>query len=47
MRMNVDQAYRLAAERYQECGVDTESALARLKAIGVAALLAGRRCARS
>ena len=35
MRMNIDQAYRLAAERYQELGVDTESALARLGTIPV------------
>jgi L-rhamnose isomerase len=35
MRMNVDTAYRLAAERYQEYGVDTEAALARLKTIPV------------
>jgi L-rhamnose isomerase len=32
---NIDQAYRLAAERYQACGVDTEAALARLKTIPV------------
>lgn len=35
MRMNVDQSYRLAADRYQELGVDTESALARLGSIPV------------
>ncbi len=35
MSTNIDQAYRLAAERYQACGVDTEAALARLKTIPV------------
>ena len=35
MSKSVDQAYRLAAERYQEYGVDTEAALARLKTIPV------------
>ena len=35
MSKNVEQAYRLAAERYQEFGVDTEAALARLKTIPV------------
>jgi L-rhamnose isomerase len=35
MSMNVDKAYRLAAERYQEYGVDTEKALARLRTVPV------------
>ena len=35
MSKNVDQAYRLAAERYQEYGVDTEAALARLGSVPV------------
>ena len=35
MSMNVEKAYRLAAERYQEYGVDTEAALARLRTIPV------------
>ena len=35
MRMNVDRAYRLAVERYQEYGGDAEAALARLKTIPV------------
>ena len=35
MRMKVDQAYRLAVERYQDYGVDTEAALARLTTIPV------------
>ena len=35
MSTNVEKAYRLAAERYQEYGVDTEAALARLRTIPV------------
>jgi L-rhamnose isomerase len=35
MSMKIDMAYRLAAERYQEYGVDAEAALARLKTIPV------------
>jgi L-rhamnose isomerase len=35
MSMNVEQAYRLAAERYQEHGVDPEAALARLGTIPI------------
>jgi L-rhamnose isomerase len=35
MSVKVDKAYQLAAERYQEYGVDTESALARLRTIPV------------
>jgi len=35
MSINVEKAYRLAAERYQELGVDTEAAMARLDKIPV------------
>jgi L-rhamnose isomerase len=35
MSTKVEQAYRLAAERYQACGVDTEAALARLRTVPV------------
>ena len=35
MSTNVDKAYRLAAERYQEYGVDTEAALARLRTVPI------------
>ncbi len=35
MSMNVEKTYRLAAERYQEYGVDVEAALARLRTIPV------------
>jgi L-rhamnose isomerase len=35
MSTKVEQAYRLAADRYQACGVDTEAALARLRDVPV------------
>jgi L-rhamnose isomerase len=35
MRKGIDQAYGLAAERYQEFGVNTEAALARLRTVPV------------
>jgi len=35
MSKNVAHAYRLAAERYQACGVDTEAALARVRTVPV------------
>jgi L-rhamnose isomerase len=35
MSTNVEQAYRLAAERYHGCGVDAEAALARLRTVPV------------
>ena len=44
MTSNLDAAYRLAAARYSELGVDTEVALAQIAKIpDVAPLLAGRR----
>jgi L-rhamnose isomerase len=35
MSTNVEQAYRLAAERYHACGVDAEAALAKLRTVPV------------
>jgi len=35
MSTNVEKAYRLAAERYQESGVDTEVAMARLNSVPI------------
>ena len=35
MSTNVEKAYRLAAERYQACGVDTEAALVTLRTVPV------------
>jgi len=35
MSTNVERAYRLAAERYQENGVDTEAAMARLNSVPI------------
>ena len=35
MSTNVERAYRLAADRYQENGVDTEAAMARLISVPI------------